>query len=400
MLKKLKRKFVLTTTGIVFVLLTVILGMLCAFVAYSQHAGNLETLRRIVQSAATPGAFQNLPRDVELPYFVVYVGNHGEYLAGGYTGADLTDEAFLSRLIKDVSRKRGDTGVLFGRQLMYAVDRSPGLNRIAFLDISSQNTAFHALISASLLVGIFSLAVFVVLSIFLAQWMVRPVERAWAQQQQFVSDASHELKTPLTVIISNAELLRSEEFDEVGKAGFADNILVMSRQMRSLVENLLKLARVDNGQVQKSFTKLDFSEAVSEILLPFEPVFFEKGLRLEADIQPNIKLLGSEHYLRQMVEILLDNAQKYTAAGVVKVSLCRQGRRCLLSVANPGEPIPKGELTKIFERFYRMDRARSRDGSFGLGLAIAKSVAQEHKGRIWAESYPNGNCFYVELPCE
>ena len=157
---------------------------------------------------------------------------------------------------------------------------------------------------------------------------------------------------------------------------------------------------LENGQVKKSFAKLNFSDVVNDALLPFEPVFFEKGILIESEIQFDIWLAGSDRYLRHMVEILLDNAAKYAEPGTVTVSLRRQGRRCLLSVSNPGEPIPKEELTKIFNRFYRSDRARSRDGSFGLGLAIAQAVVSEHNGRIWAESNSTENCFYVELPCE
>ena len=111
-------------------------------------------------------------------------------------------------------------------------------------------------------------------------------------------------------------------------------------------------------------------------------------------------MTGSEQYLHQLVDILLDNAGKYSAPGIVAVDLQRQGRgQCLLTVANPGEPIATEDLKRIFERFYRTDKARSRTGSFGLGLAIAQSVVQEHGGRIWAESNVTGNRFCVLLPC-
>ena len=400
MLKKLKRKFVLTTTAIVLVLLTVILTMVCVFVAYTQRSTNLDTLQQIVGTATVPGAFHNLPRDVKLPYFLVYVGYHGEYIAGGYTGQDLTDETYLAQLIAETTGNSADTGILFDRQLMYSKKMIPGFQVIAFLDISSQNTAFRTLLMGCLLIGIFSMGVFVGLSILLAYWMVKPVERAWNQQRQFVSDASHELKTPLTVIMGNAELLNSGEYDETSKEKFSRNILTMSYQMRNLVESLLELARTDKGQVRMSFARFDFSEVVNETLLPFEPVFVEKGIELETDIQSDIFLVGSERYLRQTVEVLLDNAQKYSDPGVVKISLRRHGKRCLLSVSNPGNPIPKSELSKIFQRFYRTDKARSRDGSFGLGLSIAQAAVREHRGKIWAVSGHNENCFYVELPCE
>ena len=143
MLKKLKRKFALTITAIVLILLTVILSLVCIFVGYNQHTGNLNTLKRITQSATIPGAFHNLPRDVELPYFVVYVGERGEYLAGGYTGLDLTDEVYLSKLISEVYGKKAETGMLVSRQLMYSSRKLPGIQVIAFLDVSSQTSAFH-----------------------------------------------------------------------------------------------------------------------------------------------------------------------------------------------------------------------------------------------------------------
>ena len=132
----------------------------------------------------------------------------------------------------------------------------------------------------------------------------------------------------------------------------------------------------------------------------FEPFFFERQLTLHTNIQPDIRLRGSEYHLRQVVEILLDNAAKYSAKGIVRVNLEQQGRNhCLLTVSNPGEPIPQEDLQKIFERFYRADVARSRDGSFGLGLPIAQTIVREHCGKIWAVSNETGNCFCVQLPC-
>ena len=135
--------------------------------------------------------------------------------------------------------------------------------------------------------------------------------------------------------------------------------------------------------------------------MTFEPVLFEKGLQLECHIQPGIFLKGNGQSLRQVADILLDNTLKYSAPGVVTLELIRSGRgKCLLAVSNPGEPIPTEELERIFDRFYRTDKSRSRDGSFGLGLSIAKTVVTEHGGKIWAKSNETGSCFFVELPCE
>ena len=172
----------------------------------------------------------------------------------------------------------------------------------------------------------------------------------------------------------------------------------MSHQMRGLVEGLLNLARVDNGVVKTVFTDLDLTELVNDCLLPFEPLYFEKGMELVSDLEPGIHVRGSESHLRQVVDILLDNAAKYaTPQSTVQVQLRRQGIYGLLTVSNPGEEISKEDLKNIFKRFYRIDKARSMNHSYGLGLSIAQSILQDHGGKIWAESQNGIISFHVQL---
>ena len=250
-----------------------------------------------------------------------------------------------------------------------------------------------------ILIGLCAAAVFLAVSFLLARWAVKPVERAWTQQKQFVSDASHELKTPLTVILTNAEMLRDPSYSEPERQRFAESILTMSHQMRGLVESLLELARVDNGAVKKVFEPLDWSSLVRDAVLPFEALFFEKGLTLETDIEPGIMVRGSTQHLRQCAEILLDNAVKYSAPGTVCVALKKAGHdKCALSVATPGEPLSPEECKNVFKRFYRVDRARAMDHSYGLGLSIAESIVSEHGGKIRCEGKADGNVFTVTLP--
>ena len=168
--------------------------------------------------------------------------------------------------------------------------------------------------------------------------------------------------------------------------------------MRRLVEGLLELARADNGQIKKHFALLNFSKLTQDICLAFEAVFYENALALESNIQSDVLVMGNAQYLYQVVDILLDNARKYSIPGTVTVCLQRQGGACLLSVSNPGEPIPAKDKEKLFERFYRADKARTGTGGFGLGLAIAKSVVDEHGGSIWVESNGGQNTFFVQLP--
>lgn len=272
---------------------------------------------------------------------------------------------------------------------------------IVFADISSEVATMRNLIRNCCFIGLLSFIVFLVIAMFFASWAVKPVEDAWIQQRQFVSDASHELKTPLSVILTDAEMLKSRDFDEEKKKQFADNILTMSHQMRGLVESLLQLARVDNGAIQKAPEEIiDLSKLVSQEIMTFEVMFFEKGLMLTEDVQSGITIKGAPQYIKQVIEILLDNAQKYSDPnGTVKVSLEKTGaHKCLLSVSDPGDPISEENLKNIFKRFYRIDEARAMNHSYGLGLSIAKNIVKDHKGRIWAESKNGINTFKIELP--
>lgn len=395
MLKKLRQKFVLVNMLIVACMLLVIFGLVFQYTKSELDKECDDALQKLTQSQLVE------PNSVQLPYFVLQVSIHGTVSVSGSSYYDLNDEAFLQELIQHVYTAEKPTGLIAKYDLRYSVVQGLFAQKIVFVDVSGQNGALRSLVQSCTLVGAVALAAFFVISVLLARWAVRPVEKAWKQQKQFVSDASHELKTPLTVIMSNAELLQNPDFEQENRAQFADNILVMSRQMRHLVEGMLELARVDNGQVKKAFEKLNVSDLITEGLLPFEPVFFEKGLMLETQVQPDILARGSRSHLQQVLEILLDNAAKYASPGIVSVNFQRQGKNhCLLSVSNPGIPIAREDLQKIFERFYRVDAVRSRTGSFGLGLPIARSIVEEHGGKIWAESNETGNCFYVQLPCE
>lgn len=392
MLKKLRNKFIWITLGIVVAMLAIILGLIFHFTARDMEKDAYDSLYALTQSVQIPGSrVENL----KLPYFTMEITVDGRITAQGHTYYDLSDESFLLELAETVLRQEGTEGELSRYSLLFS--RISGLARqiVIFVDISGQEAALRSMVESALLIAAISLLAFWGVSFLLARWAVRPVEKAWQQQKQFVSDASHELKTPLTVIMSNAELLEETVQDQS-----LQSIQTAATQMRSLVEGLLELARADNGQIQRCFERVCMSELTEEAAMLFEAPLYEKGRMLQTRIQPDIFLKGSPQYLKQLVDILLDNAGKYGIPGIVSVSLSRQGKNCLLTVANPGEPIPESEKNKIFERFYRMDAARNAPGSFGLGLSIAMSVVQEHGGRLWVESNPTGNCFCVQLPCE
>ena len=143
---------------------------------------------------------------------------------------------------------------------------------------------------------------------------------------------------------------------------------------------------------------LDWSQTLERAVLPFEPMYFEQGLLLESDIEPGVMLAGNEAQLSQVAEILLDNARKYASpGGIVRLTLHTQGRQAVMAVASPGATLTAQQCKDIFRRFYRVDEARSRDGSYGLGLSIAERIVSDHRGRIWAEGRDGINTFFVSL---
>lgn len=448
MIRKLRVRFVSIMMLIVCTMLIIIFGL----VVHMTHARIREDGFRMMENAvyAPMGTLsdrnpkrkdENKQMNILLPFFRVLIDADGKIvdMDGGYY--DLTQEgseAVLEELVSAATAGTEKIGDLHDYNLRYyrtsakkwfnkkapdgnpmpetalsdevtpssVAEEAPADSHsegqiIVFADISSEIATMRNLYRTCVIIGLGSLASFLVISIFFARWAVRPVEEAWAQQRQFVSDASHELKTPLTVILTDAEMLKSPRFDEAHKAQFVDNILTMSNQMRGLVESLLQLARVDNGAIQKMpLQHIDLSGLVSDELLTFEALFFEKGLTLAEDIADGITVHGSTQHLKQVVEILLDNAQKYSEPhGTVRVTLQKSGaHHCLLSVADPGDAISPEDLKKIFQRFYRIDEARAMNHSYGLGLSIAENIVKNHKGRIWAESADGINTFRVELP--
>ena len=201
------------------------------------------------------------------------------------------------------------------------------------------------------------------------------------------------------VIMTNSELLQNPDYTDEDKEQFSKSIFTMARQMRYLVERMLELARADNQQKQLVMTPINYSKVIADAAISFEGVFFEKGLSLANHIEPDLCVNGNVQALQQVIDILLDNARKYSyAGGETMVRLYSTGyNRCRLSVVNPGPPIAQEDLTNIFRRFYRVDKARSRDGSFGLGLPIAQNIIEQHHGKIWAESHNGFNTFSVEL---
>ena len=400
MIKKLRIKFVCIVMAVAMLMVGGILGVVIYFTGQSMEMQSISMMRTIAAGTFQQGVPGQLMDDeVRLPFFTVQISSRGELITAGGGYFDLSDREYLQEIVDLVLEAERESGELREYDLRYLVTMSPVGLSIVFADTATEEATIRSMVYSCMFIFVAAMLVFLGISILLSRWAIKPVAAAWDQQRQFVADASHELKTPLAVIMANAELLQNEETPEADKRKFSANILSTTYQMRSLVENMLEMARVDNGTVRMNFAPLDLSELMSDAVLSFQLLYEEKGMGLRCALSEGICVNGSEQHLYQLLDVLLDNALKYSVPkGMVSVDLVRAGRNCLLSVASPGEPIAKEDLKNIFKRFYRADKARSLNGSYGLGLSIAESVVTAHKGRIWAESDRGFNVFYVQLP--
>jgi len=261
--------------------------------------------------------------------------------------------------------------------------------KIAFLDKEYEDASLRDLLKNSLWIVSLSLFGFLVISLIMTKIATAPVEKSWKQQKQLVADMSHELKTPLTVISANADIVLANRDSTVAEQ---EKWLVYIRQeterMTKLINEMLYLAKHDDGRAEEEMVPFDLSEAAESCTLPFESVCFENGVQFYTEIQPGLNMLGSPSAIKQVMMILLDNAVKYAGEnGFVRFFLHADGDRVTLSVNNTGESIPPELIPHIFERFYRVDESRARDkGGYGLGLSIAKSIVDRHGGRITVKS--------------
>ncbi|MGN0035402.1 MAG: sensor histidine kinase [Coriobacteriales bacterium] len=270
--------------------------------------------------------------------------------------------------------------------LYYLKETSPdGATRIAFADKTSSDRSLRSLVFVLVGMGVFIWAACLAVSVFLSFWATRPVKEAWEQQQRFVADASHELKTPLSVILANNAILMSHPEKSVGEQiRWVESTQAEGEMMQELVGDLLFLAQPAPAHGETVGSRLDLSELVDRNLLQFESVAYERGITLESDVDRDVFVFGSASRVQRLVGTLMDNACKYAERpGRVLVELDARKKVARLSVSNTGTPIAEEDREHIFERFYRADKARSRDETgYGLGLSIARDVCTELGGTL------------------
>ena len=307
----------------------------------------------------------------------------------------------LNELVKQCITANKTTGTIPSQNFRYMMKNKDGNNEMAFYDLSPEKAIMYNLLMTFVLVGTVSLAAFFIISLYLARWALKPVEKSWKQQQQFIADASHELKTPLTVILANTDVLASNKDKTIqSQIKWIDYIKTEATRMWELVNNMLFLAKSDAAKDTIAKSSVNFSDLAWGCVLPFESIAYEHQKKLKINISPNISLKGDKDKLKQLIAILLDNAFKYSESnGTIRIDLKQKQDKIHLKVTNTGQTIPPHHLSHLFERFYRADESRARDcGGYGLGLSIAKNIVDMHHGKISVKSSKEeGTVFTVLL---
>lgn len=304
---------------------------------------------------------------------------------------NINDE--IKKYALEVINRKFDEGYI--GNYIYKV-RNIGINGKEVTLIESENTIkqLKTTIIVSIVIGIFGLIIIIFIAKKISKTIVQPVEETFEKQKQFISDSSHELKTPLAVIEANADVLQ----DKVGENKWITYIQNEVQSMNKLVNDLLVLARMERTNTSIN-QKFDLSKEVQMSVSVFESMIYENKIKLETNIDEGIEFIGDKEDIKHVISILLDNGIKHTEENnKIIVNVSKEKNNIKIEVKNQGEPIPEEERKKIFERFYRIDKSRNRsEKRYGLGLAIAKGIVEKYKGSIYAYSEGGFTSFVVKI---
>lgn len=329
----------------------------------------------------------------DLPVAIAYLDEEGEPSVFYTSGDEFDQEELISKTKGIVAEKGpGDYEIpdLFRGGYAYSF-QNPGV--LSLVDLDPVRDELWESLGVTLLLVLLAEAGAVIISRILVRWMLEPIEQTLQRQKEFIADSSHELKTPLAVIIASADAMATDPDPK-----WLHNIESESARMSSLISRMLELTRSENPE-PAMMERQNLSRLSELALLPYESIAFEKGFKLEYNIEPDLWVRCDGANIKQIVAILIDNALQHTYPGhIIQLDLYRVKEQAYLVVKNQGDPIQPGQEEKIFERFYRADEARSRSANrYGLGLAIARNIVQNHKGSIRAWSRDGWTVFEVRL---
>lgn len=404
MIQKLRKKLIVTSVlslAVIFIVMIALINAVSFYSTQSQVSQSLEVLAGSqTEEATTQRIRENLP-DVTASslyrvsnYCIIRLTRNGDLYEWKSENMQLYNDSAVRQLLEEIQAQGSSQGRVGTK--MFRIEQTDRGNRIAVIDISAELENASSLLRITTVVGVLFWAILSALACVLISRLLRPVSEAFLKQQQFVWDASHELKTPLAVISANAQVLSCE----IGQNENLGYILDEVNRTNTLVQNLLSLARMDLSRVKGDVREFDLGKLLLRTVLPMESLIFEQGKTLTIQISEGISYTGNEALIQELAVILLSNAMQYSETGSeITISLRAKGSHRVLTVHNTGSYIEQEARKHIFERFYRGEASHNREtGGSGLGLAIAKSIVEFHHGSIRVESSrETGTAFIVTL---
>lgn len=408
MFNKLRLKLTLTNVAVVSVIFLVsILGIFLMM----QKASNDQTQQFIDLLSTNAGVAANFKNpghkkhdEYQYRYFYVKLNNSGDIIDSS-PGPDLKNDVINDLIHKSLADPNDNGKVELGEE-SYIFRKSALENYsgtfIIFINRHPENEILEDLFTILTVTCITGLVFVFLGSLYMANKSLIPIRKSWEQQKNFVADASHELRTPLTVMETTLDLIENKKDKTIGsQLKWIENIHAETRRMSKLVSDMLFLARTDSEQVLLEKESFSLNSALLEAYIPFEALAMSKKIHLAPFEGTEINFCGDEARLKQLAVILIDNAIKYTPeGGRVGMALKDNSDTIEIIISDTGIGIEKENINKVFQRFYRVDKARSRnEGSAGLGLSIADWIVREHCGSIKVESSKdNGTAFHILLP--
>ena len=407
MIRDLRKKFILVAMLSTMLVLTAIMGVV-NFSNYREMLDRADEMTALLEqndgkfpeepswheqddTETPPAKPENDEKDksrfsVETPfetrYFTVTVDENGEVTDCDLDRIAAVDEETAEEYTQTAQQKNKTTG--FQGIYRYRVTETEDGAKYVFLDCRREISNFRTVLVTTISVSLLGLAAVFVLVVIFSRMVFRPVEESIQKQNRFITDASHELKTPLTIIDANIEVMEMES----GESQWTKSTRKQIQRLSGLVQQLVTLSRLDEEKGLEEKCEFNLSEAVSECVQPYESLAQTREKNLTLNIEEDITYTGDERSIRQLAGILMDNAVKYSSEnGNITLTLKKKGKKIFLEVYNDADDLPQGKLDVLFERFYRLDSSRnSGTGGSGIGLSMAKAIVQAHKGKITAEN--------------
>ena len=407
MINKLKRKFLILGTVFMFILMSVLV-LIMNLVNYHEVVSETDSVIRMLAQPNLPLFIGQTPPDgegsvnsfippgmsPEVPYesrfFIVSASTDGEIIKSDLSRIISVDEDSAAEYIDAALKSSRDRGFIGNFRFLKTTDDSG--TRIIFLDCGRKLDQFRSFLWISVIVGLCGCLIVFLAFVFTAGKIVAPIAEGYEKQKRFISDAGHEIKTPLTIINANVDLM---ELD--GEKEELTEIREQTERLTGLTNDLIMLSKMEEAEHTLQKIAFPLSDLVGETAASFRAPAAARGIELQTDVTPNITLNGSPDSIRRLVSVLLENAVKYAPeGGKISLSLVSRKKQSLLSVENDAaERISDSDLVHIFDRFYRADASRnSSTGGHGIGLSIAKAIVEAHGGSISA-STKTGNDFCV-----